>query len=98
MTRILFQLIFLSIIFFGCNYKPRAGGIENHLNIVASFEDLPHVKSIVDSIFDRAIYTPAPETYFDIPYVSPLDFNEIKRSHNLLVLSVIEIKDTTYER
>ena len=98
MTRILFQLIFLSIIFFGCNYKPRAGGIENHLNIVASFEDLPHVKSIVDSIFGRAIYTPAPETYFDITYVSPLDFNEIKRSHNLLVLSVIGIKDTTADR
>ncbi len=94
----LFQLTFLLIIFIGCNYKPRANGIENQIHIISSFEDLPYIKSIVDSVFGRAIYTPAPETYFDVTYVNPFDFNEIKRSHNILVISVIGVKDTTADR
>lgn len=82
----------------GCNYKPRAGGVENQLHVLASFEDLPHVRTIIDSVFGRAVYTPAPEPYFDLTYVDPVEFNAVKRSHNLLVVSVLGIADSTADR
>ena len=88
----------LAFVLSGCDYKPRAGGVENQLHVVVSFEDRPHVKAVIDSVFGRAFYTPAPETYFDITYIDPFEFSSVKRSHNLLVISVLGIPDTTADR
>ncbi|MBH31542.1 MAG: hypothetical protein CMG71_06070 [Candidatus Marinimicrobia bacterium] len=93
-----FVTILAGLVFAGCDYKPRAGGVENQLHVVASFEDLPHIKAVIDSVFGRAVYTPAPETYFDITYIDPYAFDEVKRSHNLLVVSVQGIQDSTADR
>ena len=78
--------LLLVFVLAGCDYKPRAGGIENQLHVVVSFEDQSHVKAVIDSVLGRAIYTPAPETYFDITYIDPFEFSSVKRSHNLLVI------------
>ncbi len=91
-------IVLSSLLLSGCDYKPRAGGVENQLHVVASFEDLPHVKAAIDSVFGRAVYTPAPETYFDITYIDPFAFDEVKRSHNLLLVSVQGVEDTTADR
>ena len=100
MMKIIFIRIALPLAFVlaGCDYKPRAGGIENQLHVVVSFEDQSHVKAVIDSVLGRAIYTPAPETYFDITYIDPFEFSSVKRSHNLLVISVLGIPDTTVDR
>lgn len=97
-NKFFFHVTLILMILFGCDYKPRASGIENQLHIVASFEDLPHIRAILDSVFGRAVYTPAPETYFDVRYINPSDFNEVKRSHNLLVVSIMGILDTTADQ
>ncbi|MEE2876612.1 MAG: DUF4837 family protein [Candidatus Neomarinimicrobiota bacterium] len=94
----LIKVVLTVLILVGCDYKPRAGGVENQLHVVASFEDLPHIRAAIDSVFGRAVYTPAPETYFDVTYINPYAFNEVKRSHNLLVVSVQGIQDTTADR
>ena len=100
MMNIIFIRIALPLAFVlaGCDYKPRAGGVENQLHVVVSFEDQSHVKAVIDSVLGRAIYTPAPETYFDITYIDPFEFSSVKRSHNLLVISVLGIPDTTVDR
>jgi len=94
------KLFFLILLLFliSCDFKPRAGGVENQINVVVSFEDLPKVKSVIDSIFSIGVLTPELEPYFDINYVSATEFNKVKYFHHILIVSILDIPDTTADQ
>lgn len=96
MKKYLIFIFFLIIV--SCDFKPRAEGIENQINVVVSFEDFSEAKGIIDSIFSQAILTPEPESFFDVQYISPDEFNNIKHYHNILVVSILDIPDSTGDK
>ena len=96
MIKLFFFILLITLI--SCDFKPRAGGVENQINVVVSFEDLPKVRSIIDSIFSIGVLTPEHESYFDINYVPATDFNTVKYLHNILIVSVLDIPDTTADQ
>ena len=59
-----FFILILILLFASCDFKPRAEGVENQINVVVSFEDFSKVKTIIDSIFLPEILTPEPESFF----------------------------------
>ena len=95
--KLFFILIFV-LIFANCNFKPRAEGVENQIQVVVSFEDFSKVKPIIDSIFLPEILTPEPESFFDLKYILAEDFDKIKHYHNILVVSILDIPDSTGDK
>ena len=99
LNKMIKSFFFISLLFLiNCDFKSSAGGIENQINVVVSFEDLPKIKSLIDSIFSKGVLTPELEPYFNINYISATDFNKVKYLHHILIVSILEIPDTTADK
>ena len=93
-----FFILILILLFTSCDFKPRAEGVENQIHVVVSFEDFSKVKTIIDSIFLPEILTPEPESFFELKYILPEDFDKIKNYHNILIVSILDIPDSTGDK
>ena len=89
-------ILYLFVFSFSCSgYKQRAKGVENQITVFTSEDDRPIIASAFESIFNRAVFTPEPEPYFELEYLNPSDFNQFKYNHNIIVVSLFTPEDTT---
>ncbi|MFC1547081.1 DUF4837 family protein [Candidatus Neomarinimicrobiota bacterium] len=78
-----------------CGYKPPVLGQENIVVIVASEEDQPLLEPLFSDIFSRTLATPAPESYFRVKWVTPIEFEDYKHYKSLIVTSLSNPPDSS---
>ena len=78
----------LLILISGCNTKRESLGSDNEIIVVASIEDQEDIRNVLKKIFSDTLYTPEPEPFYKIKFVSPKGFNNLKRQTNLAVASI----------
>ncbi|MEE9167177.1 MAG: DUF4837 family protein [Candidatus Neomarinimicrobiota bacterium] len=80
----------------GCApHKQQAKGVQNRILVFSSKEDLPYVKPSIEAVFDRIVYTPEAERYFELDYKDPSDFENLKDYYNIVVVSLFSPVDTS---
>lgn len=90
---ILAVLITLPLV--GCGYKPPVLGQENVVVILASEEDQPLLKPLFNDIFSRTLATPAPESYFQVRWARPIEFEDYQHYKSLIVASLSNPADSS---
>ncbi|MCK4577742.1 MAG: DUF4837 family protein [Candidatus Marinimicrobia bacterium] len=78
-----------------CDYKPPSIGPEDLLIVVASEQDRPLLEPLLTNLFDWVVHTPAPEQLLKIKWVDPIDFEDYRKYHNLIVASLSNPVDST---
>jgi len=78
-----------------CNYTPPVLGQEDVLVIIASVEDRPLLEPLLMDVFDHTMATPAPESYYQIRWESPVDFEDFQHYKNLIIASLAFPSDST---
>ncbi len=78
-----------AIVFLGCeSMKPRAEGGDNELIVIASQENRKELEHILRVVFNDTLFTPQPEPYYQIKFVEPANFHEMKKYVNVIVGAV----------
>ena len=78
----------LLILISGCSTKRESLGSDNEIIVIASIEDQEDIRNVLEKIFSDTLYTPEPEPFYKIKFVSPKGFNNLKRQTNLVVASI----------
>ena len=78
----------LLILISGCNTKRESLGSDNEIIVIASIEDQEDIRNVLKKIFSDTLYTPEPEPFYKIKFVSPKGFNNLKRQTNLAIASI----------
>ena len=71
-------LCYLIIFQLGCEVKREALGSDDEIIVISAMEDEKHLQSIISRIFNDTLFTPEPEPYYKLIFVSPTDYNRIK--------------------
>ncbi|MBL7014487.1 MAG: DUF4837 family protein [Candidatus Marinimicrobia bacterium] len=69
----------------GCSQKIEALGADNEMIVICSDTDKEIMIEFVHSVFDDTLFTPQPEPYFNIKFVKPEDFLDLKTQAYVLV-------------
>lgn len=67
--------------------KPAAAGPEDRIYVIADSAEFQTLKTGVDSVFGRIIYTPQPEKTFEIVRRNFSDLESLKNSRNILIIA-----------
>lgn len=78
-----------------CDYKPPVLGQENVVVILASEEDQPLLEPLFENIFNRTLATPAPEPYFQVKWIRPIEFEDYQNYKSLIVASLANPADSS---
>jgi Domain of unknown function (DUF4837) len=80
------SLILVVIVLSSCNpsYKP-AVGPEDEIYVVADSAEFHQLETVLDSVFEKVIYTPQPENLFTLQRISPNKLENYKQSKNLII-------------
>jgi hypothetical protein len=78
----------LLILISGCSTKRESLGSDNEIIVIASIEDQEDIRNVLEKIFSDTLYTPEPEPFYKMKFVSPKGFNNLKRQTNLAVASI----------
>jgi hypothetical protein len=81
-------LLLISIpIFIGCDGKRPAIGEEHEILVVADSLEFLDLEPILTEVFGKVIYTPQPETLFELTRVKFSDYGNKKRRKNIIVIA-----------
>lgn len=78
-----------------CGYKPPVLGQENVVVILASEEDRPLLEPLFEDVFSRVLATPAPESYFQVKWAQPIEFEDYQHYKSLIVASLSNPADSS---
>ena len=78
-------LCYLIIFQLGCEVKREALGSDDEIIVISAMEDEKHLQSIISRIFNDTLFTPEPEPYYKLIFVSPTDYNRIKNSVHIII-------------
>jgi len=76
---------YLIIFQFSCTVKREALGSDDEIIVVSAMEDEAHLQSILSAIFNDTLFTPEPEPYYKLIFVSPNDYRRIKNSTQIVI-------------
>ncbi len=76
---------YLIIFQFSCTVKREALGSDDEIIVVSAMEDEAHLQSILSTIFNDTLFTPEPEPYYKLIFVSPNDYRRIKNSTQIVI-------------
>ncbi|MBS00030.1 MAG: hypothetical protein CMG37_01215, partial [Candidatus Marinimicrobia bacterium] len=77
--------MYLVISHYSCGVKRDALGSDDEIIVVSAMEDESDLNSILSTIFNDTLFTPEPEPYYKLKFVSPQDYNRIKNSTQIVV-------------
>lgn len=81
-------LLLISIpIFIGCGYKKPAVGEEHEILVVADSLEFLELDSILTEVFGKIIYTPQPETLFELTRVKFANYGKKKNRKNIILIA-----------
>jgi hypothetical protein len=70
---------------FNCEIKRDALGSDDEIIVISAMEDEEHLQSILSKIFNDTLFTPEPEPYYKLNFVSPSDYRRIKNSVHIVI-------------
>ncbi len=80
------SLLILPIIISSCSEADKpAVGLEDEIYVVADSTEFSQMKSILDSTFEKVIYTPQPENLFTLIRISPKKLDYYKNRKNIII-------------
>ncbi len=99
MSRWIYVSIFAfstSIILISCNPNQQpAQGNEDQIFVVADSTEYNTLEPILDSTFEKIIYTPQPEKLFDLTRISTSEIERYKKKKNLIIVAPLDSKSNT---
>ncbi len=76
----------ISLLFIGCNSSNKpAKGFEDEIFVVADSIEYSKFKDVLDSTFEKIIYTPQPEKIFTLKRINPSQIEKYKRKKNIII-------------
>ena len=76
----------ISLLFIGCNSSNKpAKGFEDEIFVVADSIEYSKFKDVLDSTFEKIIYTPQPEKIFTLKRINPSQIEKYKRRKNIII-------------
>jgi hypothetical protein len=93
MNKILVTVISIASVFYfiSCeNYRKPAEGPEDEIYVVADSSEYAYLSPVLDSTFEKIIYTPQPEKLFTINWISLNQLSTYKDKKNILVIAPLD--------
>ncbi len=82
----LLGLLILSTIISSCSESDRpAVGLEDEIYVIADSSEYAQMKTVLDSTFEKVIYTPQPENLFTLIRIPPSQLDYYKRRKNIII-------------
>jgi hypothetical protein len=98
MSKFIYPIIVfaLSLILISCNpaEKP-ARGEEDDIYVVADSTEFQSLKPVLDSTFEKIIYTPQPEKLFNLIRISPDEIGRYKNRKNIIITAPLNSNSET---
>ena len=85
-----FLILLIVLIFTGCYRSQRTSNPEYELFVFAENDDYKKLEATLQSVFDKEILTPQPETHFKLVRVDPKTFNESLNNRQLLFAASLQ--------
>jgi len=86
----LIRALSISLLFIGCNSSNKpAKGFEDEIFVVADSVEYSKFKDVLDSTFEKIIYTPQPEKIFTLKRINPSQIEKYKRRKNIIIAAPI---------
>jgi DNA-directed RNA polymerase subunit E'/Rpb7 len=97
LSAIVFFLIILFIII-GCDPTDKpARGFEDEIFVLADSAEYLQFKDVLDSTFEKLIYTPQPEKIFTLKRINSSEMSKYKRKKNLVFIAPLNSNSETSE-
>ena len=89
-------LVFLTgVIFYSCSSLKPAEGPEDEIYVVADSTEYQALEPVMDSTFEKIIYTPQPEKLFNIIRISLNKLDRYKNRKNIIIIAPLNSKSET---
>lgn len=98
MKRILIIVVSLVPVFYfiSCELPDKpAQGLEDEIYVMADSTEFAGLSAVLDSTFQRIIYTPQPEKLFTLIRVAPDQLETYRNKKNILIIAPLESKSLT---
>ncbi len=89
-------LIIISFFSFSCDptLKP-ATGLEDEIYVVADSSEYVSLEAVLDSTFEKLIYTPQPEKLFTLKRITVEELDKFKKKKNILIVAPLNSASNT---
>jgi hypothetical protein len=97
MKKLFIALSLIPVLYFiGCETmnKP-AQGLEDEIYVIADSSEYSKLSGVLDSVFQKIIYTPQPEKLFTLVRVSPHQIESYQHKKNILVVAALDSNSIT---
>ena len=88
-------LVLIAFVLSSCNLKKAASGPEDQIIVVADSAEYQMLKPVLDSTFEKIIYTPQPEKIFNLKRVSVNQLNFYQNRKNIIMVAPLNSKSST---
>jgi hypothetical protein len=90
--------VFIILIIVGCDPSDKpARGFEDEIFVLADSAEYLEFKEVLDSTFEKLIYTPQPEKIFTLKRINPSEMSKFKRKKNLVFIAPLNSGSKTSE-
>lgn len=98
MNKVLIIILLSAPVFYfiSCGYPERpAAGLEDEIYVVADSSEFAELSVVLDSTFEKIIYTPQPEKLFTLIRINPDELGRYKTKKNILIVAPLNSHSLT---